>query len=67
MRNLLAALLVSVLVGCGGSTSIRPVAVPCEAPVTLPDRALSDRDVELFWGRDRDALRTCGARMSGLQ
>jgi hypothetical protein len=31
--------------------------------VVLPDRALSDRDIEVMWGRDRSALRECGARL----
>jgi hypothetical protein len=34
--------------------------------VTLPDTALDDRQIELLWGRDRDALRTCGARLAAM-
>lgn len=48
------------------SSSARPAVPPCEAPVALPDRALDDREIEVLWGRDRDALRTCGARLDAL-
>lgn len=34
----------------------------CDAPVKLPDRDLSDREVAGHWGRDRAALRACEAR-----
>lgn len=51
------------------NVSVAPPAsltAPCAAPVGLPDRALSDRDIEVFWGRDRSALRACGSRHQGL-
>lgn len=38
----------------------------CAAPVVLPDRDLSEREIELLWGRDRSALRECGSKVDGL-
>lgn len=35
---------------------------PCAAPVTLPDRDLSEREAQSFWGSDRTALRVCETR-----
>ncbi len=40
--------------------------LPCPDPVTLPDRALSDQDVEILWGRDRRALLDCGGQVEVL-
>lgn len=40
-----------------------PAPPPCDAPVTLPDRALNDQEIEVYWGRDRSALRECGGRL----
>jgi hypothetical protein len=34
--------------------------------VVLPDRALSDRDVEILWGRDRRALVECAGKVDVL-
>jgi len=31
--------------------------------VVLPERALNDQEIEVFWGRDRSALRECGTRL----
>lgn len=36
--------------------------VPCAAPVSLPDRRLSEPESATYWGQDRTALRTCEAR-----
>lgn len=63
MRTLLLFLLVSLLSACGGSDYARPDLPPCALPVALPDRALSDREVEVLWGRDRSALRECAGRL----
>ena len=71
MRKLLLAS-ACLLTACGGSTAVEPLAPPasllhpCPAPVLLPDRALTDQDIEIFWGRDRTALRTCASRHAGL-
>lgn len=40
--------------------------LPCPAPVALPERGLSDRDVEILWGRDRRALLDCGGQVEVL-
>ena len=32
----------------------------------IPERALTDQDVEVYWGRDRDSLRACGSMHYGL-
>ncbi|MBB4955351.1 hypothetical protein H4S14_003387 [Agrobacterium vitis] len=34
----------------------------CDAPVTLPDRDLTDKETASRWGADRTALRICEAR-----
>jgi len=34
--------------------------------VVLPQRALNDQEIEVYWGRDRDALRACGSRHAAL-
>lgn len=39
---------------------------PCENPVELPDRALTDLETSRLWGKDRRSLGTCGSRHSGL-
>lgn len=54
------------LAACSPVPSGSPAPLPCVTPVTLPDRALSDRDVEIYWGRDRSALRECGARVAAM-
>ena len=65
----------SVLTGCADSTGAEPpvrsdlppsLVTPCAAPVGLPERALSDQEVEVLWGRDRSALRACTSRHTGL-
>jgi hypothetical protein len=40
--------------------------VECPDPVAIPHRDLTGREVEIFWGRDRAALRTCADRHSAL-
>lgn len=66
MRNPWLLPLACLCLASCASTSVKPAVAPCEAPVTLPERALSDRDIEILWGRDRDALRTCGDRLAAL-
>jgi hypothetical protein len=73
MRTLLVFPSAFLLTACAGSTfvdvSTAPppsLTAPCVAPVALPERALSDRDVEVLWGRDRTALRDCGSRHADL-
>lgn len=70
MRTPLLLLPAFLLTGCAASTASRPpvdpipasIAAPCANPVILPDRALSDQEVEVFWGRDRTALRSCKSK-----
>lgn len=70
----MAGVLPLVLTACGGSTVARPLVlvpspsllVACAAPVALPDRALTQAEAEIYWGRDRTALRACGGQVSGL-
>lgn len=61
------------LTACAGSTvsDLRPAPPPsltaaCARPVALPDRAITQGEAEVFWGRDRRALRACGSRHAGL-
>lgn len=42
------------------------LTAPCPAPVTLPDRGLTQAEVEVAWGRDRRALRACAGQVDGL-
>ncbi|MBR7651441.1 hypothetical protein KCX83_03790 [Brucella oryzae] len=35
---------------------------PCDPPVTLPDRALSAKELTPLWGKDRAALAACEQR-----
>lgn len=73
-KTLGLTLLLFPLIACGGSRSVeveRPapapsLTLPCAAPVSLPDRGLTQGEVEVFWGRDRSALRSCGGRHGGL-
>lgn len=71
MKAIKAVFLVSVLTGCANGKPapvIIPASllVPCDAPVALPSRDLTFTEVEVFWGRDRSALRTCADRHAGL-
>lgn len=58
------------LAGCGVSAKSNDLppslTIPCDRPVALPDRALSDRDVEILWGRDRRALAECADKAATL-
>jgi len=38
----------------------------CARPVTLPDRELTQREVEGFWAADRGALLKCGIGKAGV-
>ncbi len=62
-----------LLTACGGSIAgdvVRPPAAmdePCAQPTGLPQRALTQSEVEIFWGGDRTALRNCGERYEVLR
>ncbi len=66
MRTLLACLSASVLSGCFGSTAFVESADPCERPVVIPERWLSDQEVEILWSRDRRELLNCGGKVEVL-
>jgi hypothetical protein len=42
------------------------LTAPVPLPVQLPDRGLSQRETEIYWGRDRSALRQCVGQLEGL-
>jgi hypothetical protein len=73
MRLLASACLLTAFAGCN-SASVEPqrphlppsLTQPCAAPVALPDRGLTDQEVERLWGRDRSALRACASRHAAL-
>ena len=56
------------LTACLGSTAadVEPppasLVVPCQEPQRLPVRTVTQGEGEVFWGRDRAALRDCGER-----
>jgi len=66
MRPLLLCLSALALSGCFGSTAYVDGADPCAAPVHIPERWLSDREVELLWARDRHELLDCGGKVEAL-
>jgi len=72
MPSLPAAVLVFLLLASCASTSVKPLlpppslTQPCTAPARLPERDMTDQEIEVQWGRDRSALRSCGSRLDGL-
>jgi hypothetical protein len=42
------------------------LTAPCRLPVQLPERSLTQAEVEILWGQDRDALRRCAGQLGGL-
>lgn len=71
-RTLMLLALPLVGTACGGfhSPDLPPppaaLVAPCERPVALPDRGMSQAEVETAWRRDRLALADCGGRLEGL-
>lgn len=65
-RILTLGVLLLALTACAGSTksgSLKPevyVTQKCSRPVLLPERALTQAEVEKFWAKDRKALLQCG-------
>lgn len=66
-----------ILSGCGGLIGSKPdpapeikpapsLLQPCAQPVTIPEKDLTDQEIEVMWGRDRRALRVCADRHSGI-
>ncbi len=66
MRILLPCLAALALSACAASTTSVKSTDPCAAPVLLPERWLSDQEVELLWARDRRALLDCGGKVEAL-
>jgi hypothetical protein len=42
------------------------LTTPVAGPAPLPDRGLSQRETEIYWGRDRSNLRQCVGQLEGL-
>lgn len=66
MRILLPCLAALALNACAASTTSVKSTDPCAEPVLLPERWLSDQEVELLWARDRRALLDCGGKVEVL-
>lgn len=63
MLNLPKALLACLLLAsCDLMPTRRPDLPPIPGPQVLPNRALDDAEIEVFWGRDRANLAMCVAR-----
>lgn len=74
--SILAVALAALVVSCSTKDEAAPVVIMrpierevppeakkvCAAPVKLPPRDLSEREVTDFWGRDRTSLRICETR-----
>lgn len=76
MRILMLAVALSVLTACAGSgpsadrLRIDPPAPsltePCDYATELPNRSMSQREVEEFWIEDRRRLAECRGKHEGL-
>lgn len=63
MLTLFKALLVCLaLASCGLTPTPPPDLPPVPGPQMLPDRALTDQEIEVYWGRDRANLAMCVGR-----
>ena len=68
----------SVLTACAGSTRsnnnlqgvLTPapaeLVVPCASPITLPERELTQAEVERYWLKDRKNLVICKRQKDGV-
>jgi hypothetical protein len=66
----------SALAACSGSTlsANRPIFIPplnpatsvCDTPALLPNRAMTQAEVETFWATDRASLVKCGMNLAAL-
>lgn len=76
MKILMLIVLPLGLTACAASTpSIKQLHVdappaslvqPCRSPVGIPERQLTQADVENYWLRDRRSLVDCRSRHNGL-
>lgn len=63
-----------LLTACGGFSAAKievpapdaVVTAPCADLQRDPGRALTQAEVEVLWGRDRDAARACSAKHAAL-
>lgn len=55
------ALAASMLTACDSSTAYVE-AFPCAAPVEVPVKALTAREVAFYWTTDRQSLVECGEK-----
>lgn len=68
----LLAVLPFLLTACAASIVADPppppasLTAPCTRPVPLPERETPQGEAEIYWGRDRSALRACGEQLDGL-
>ena len=44
----------------------KPLTLACAKPLTLPNRALKQSEVETMWREDREALLNCGLTKQAL-
>jgi hypothetical protein len=68
VRGALPCLLTACGVSTGADLAEVPAALvqPCAVPQVLAVRPMMQAEVEIVWGRDRAALRDCGARQALL-
>ncbi len=69
MRILMPLVLLLVLQACSGSTVPalpETLQIPCDHPVLLPERGLSQAEVEKYWVKDRIALASCRMRLDAV-
>ena len=71
-KTLTLGVLLLAVTGCAASTksgNIKPelaVTQKCQRPVKLPDRELTQVEVEKYWLKDRKALIQCGVTKEAL-
>lgn len=73
VRILGPAVLCLALTACAGSTAVKIIEPPppsltqaCQRRTQLPERELTQLEVETYWGRDRGRLTECANRHAGL-
>ena len=75
-KTLTVIALAFLLTACAGSTKpakpglvVQPdsrLTQSCKRPVKLPEKELSQKEVETFWRKDRVALINCGVSKDAL-
>ena len=65
--NIILLMSLVLLMSCAEYTDFLPSqAEPCDRPVLIPDRPLNDREIELYWGQDRNELLKCSDKVETL-